>query len=101
MSNAPSRSSDGDVLTMLAVGMLLLGSAGTGVALAWSKILTWSLEQQVLLPAAADPMVVIPGSDGAGLDVPRIAVAAAVLLVVLAVAGGVATRAVRGRDELR
>lgn len=101
MSNTPSRASDGDILTMLAVGLLLLGSAGTGVALAWSKILSWCLEQQVLLAAPADPMAVIPGSDGAGLDVPRIAVAVAVLVLILAVAGGVATRAVRSRDELR
>lgn len=101
MSNTPSRSSDGDILTMLAVGMLLLGSAGTWAVLAWSKVLTWGLEHQVLLPAAEGPLVAIPGSDGAGLDVQRIAVAAAVLLVVLAITGGVATRAVRGRDELR
>lgn len=101
MSNTPSRSSDGDVLTMLFVGTLLLGSAGTVTALAWAKILTWALKQQVLLPAAAAPLVAIPGSEGAGLDLPRLAVAAAILLAVLATLGGAAARRMRGGGELR
>jgi len=102
MSNNPSHSSsDGDILVMILGGALLLGSAGTVTALAWSKILTWCLEQQVLLPAAANPLLVLPASEGAGVDLPRAAVAAAVLLGVLVVAASTATRKMRGGGALR
>jgi hypothetical protein len=99
MSNTPSHSSsDGDILVMILGGALLLGSASTITALAWSKILTWCLAHQVLLPTATNPMLVLPASGGAGVDLPRLAVAAAVLLAVLVASASRATRKMRGGD---
>lgn len=99
MSNTPSHSSsDGDILVMILGGALLLGSATTITALAWSKILTWGLQHQVLLPTAANPMLVLPASGGAGVDLPRLAVAGAVLLAVLVASASRATRKMRGGD---
>ena len=97
MSNTPSHSSsDGDILVMILGGALLLGSAGTITALAWSKILEWCLAHQVLLPTTANPMLVLPASGGAGVDWPRLAVAGAVLLAVLVASASRATRKMRG-----
>jgi len=102
MSNNPSHSSsDSDILVMILGGALLLGSAGTVAALAWSKFLAWCLERQVLLPAAANPLLVLPASEGAGVDLPRVAVAAAVLLGVLVAVASTATRKMRGGGDLR
>ncbi len=102
MSNNPSHSSsDSDILVMIFGGALLLGSAGTVAALAWSKVLAWCLEQQVLLPAAANPLLVLPAAEGAGVDLPRVAVAAAVLLCFLAAVASTTTRKMRGGGDLR
>jgi hypothetical protein len=102
MSNNPSHSSsDGDILVMLLGGALLLGSAGTVTALAWSKVLAWCLAHQVLLPAAANPLLVLPASEGAGVDLPRMAVAAAVLLAVLVASASTATRKMRSGGDPR
>lgn len=101
-NNAPhAGSSDGNVLVMILAAALLLGSAGTVLTVAWSKVLTWCLRQQVLLPAAANPLLVLPHSGGAGLDLPRLAVASAVLAGVLAVTAGAATHKLRGGGEQR
>lgn len=101
-NNAPhTSSSDGNVLVMILAAVVLLGSAGTVLTVAWSKVLSWCLRQQVLLPAAADPLLVLPHSGGVGLDLPRVAVAAAVLVVVLAATAGAATHKLRGGGEQR
>jgi hypothetical protein len=102
MSNTPSHSSsDGDILVMILGGALLLGSVGTVTALAWSQVLAWCLAHQVLLPAAANPRLVLPASEGAGVDLPRVAVAAAVLLAVFVASASRATRKLRGGGDLR
>lgn len=67
-------------------------SASVGAALltvaTWHKVLTFLVEQQVLVPASSSPMVKIPAGSGIGLDAPRIAIAAAavVFAIFLAVA---------------
>lgn len=99
-TNTPRSSSDSEILILILAAGLLLGGAGTALTLAWSKILSWCLQQRVLLPAAADPLVAVPHTGGAGLDLPRLAVAAAVLLSVLAVTAST-TRKYRARGELR
>ena len=83
-------STDEDNLTLL---MLVISAAGaiaaTAVALLTGAVTTavdWALAHQVLVPAAAQPVLTIPAAGGAGLDGPRVALLAAAVLVVLTVA---------------
>lgn len=100
-TNTPSGSSDSEILVMLLTAGLLLGGGGAVLALAWSKVLAWALQQRVLLPASSDPLLAMPHSGGAGLDLPRLAVAAAVLLVALAATATAVMSKLRGGGELR
>lgn len=75
----------------------VLGSAG----LLWLKGSAWLVEHQVLVSAAADPLLAIPGTGGAGLDVSRLAIAAAVVLIaVMGAVGGVRRAWARNRQEV-
>lgn len=78
---------------LIYMGMLALGAVLGSAGLLWLKGATWLVEHQVLVAAAADPLVVIPGTGGAGLDVSRAAIAAAVILVALVSAVSAARRA--------
>ena len=53
----------------------------------------------MLVPAEAQPVIQIPGAAGAGLDLPRLAIASAVAVAVLAVALSSAWRAIGRRRE--
>src|SRR4051812_27215649 len=79
----------------LAAGTLALGSAG----LLWLKGATWLVEHHLLLPAAAHALVVVPGTGGAGLDLPRLAVMAGVALATIVLAVSTARRALTSRTE--
>ncbi len=86
-------------MTMLIVGTLLagllLGSAGAF----WLAGSGWLVEHHVLVPATSTPMVPIPGTAGAGLDSPRVAILAAVILSTLVSAVSSARRAIARRRE--
>lgn len=73
-----------DELVTLKVGVLfLLGVAGSGGAL-WLRGVAWLVEHQVLVAADQGPLLALPGSGGAGLDGPRVLIAAAALLALVA-----------------
>ena len=79
--------SDDDSLTMvIVVGFLLLTAAGSA-GLFWARVITWLVQNKVLVSASSAPIVVLPG--GAGLDLARLLVLAAV--VVAAAAAAVST----------
>jgi hypothetical protein len=68
--------------------LFLLAMGGGGVALVvkfWPHIVTWLIAHRVLLPRRMDPTAVLPGTGGAGLDMPRLALVAAALLIAAAV----------------
>lgn len=97
MSTHPPRagSRDDDDLVLL---LLIATIAGPGLAvLAWTSIVGWLVDHQVLVDAAARPLLVLPASDGAGLDLPRLLLLAALVLGALALLGSVFTRAIRSR----
>jgi hypothetical protein len=73
--------------------LAVLGAAGA----LWLKGATWLVEHQVLVPSAHHPMVEIPGTGSAGLDLPRLAIVVAALLAGLAIAFSAAYRAIRRR----
>ncbi len=85
MSNHnPAASSPDDEFVLFIVGCVaaaaLVGSAG----LFWLKGLGWLVEHQVLIPASQHPLVALPSSGGAGLDLARLAVLCAVVLALIA-----------------
>ncbi|MGH3453993.1 MAG: hypothetical protein ACRDP2_06220 [Nocardioidaceae bacterium] len=63
---------------LFGVPALLITSASSG----WDRARVWLLEHDVLLPAASDPLLPVPGADGAGLDAARLAIGFGALAVV-------------------
>lgn len=102
MNNLPNRTSDNDLFTLLLISVLGLGAAVGALAATWGRALVWLLEHQVVVSASAHPLLVLPGSDGAGLDPPRLALAiAAALLLAAATAGAARRRRLAVRAGLR
>ena len=87
MAPPSARTSDDDLFMLLLLGVFSLGAAGTAAAVLWGRVLAWLLAHQVLVAEARHPLVALPYSQGAGLDVPRLALAlaGALLLTVGAV----------------
>lgn len=88
------RTDPDDLMVLLLLGLLI---GPTIVVFAWTSLVGWLVDHQVLLEAARNPLVVIPASDGAGLDLPRLLLLAAVVLGLLAALGSVIVRMVRHR----
>ena len=59
----------------------------------------WLLDHQVLIPAASNPLVALPASNGAGLDLPRLLLAGAIALGLIAFLGHRVRRAVQVRRQ--
>jgi hypothetical protein len=85
-SNA-ARTSDDDLFVLTITGFLALGAAAAAAPLWWAKAITWLLAHQVLLPRAEHPLLTLPCSGGAGLDVPRLAVLVGAVLLLAAAVG--------------
>ena len=105
MNNTPPRGSgvanspDEEVI-LVVVGALALSTLVGSVGLVWVAGARWLVEHHVLVPAAAQPLLEVPGAAGAGLDLPRIAILLALLLAMAAVTVSSARRAlVRSRQE--
>lgn len=96
-SRPPDATSDDDVLVLLLIGV----TVGPGLlVLAWAEVVDWLIAHQVLVPASRQPLLVLPASGDAGLDLPRLLLLAAVLLVVLAVLGHQLRRVLRRRTDV-
>ena len=101
MSNRPIGNGIADTpeeeFLLIFVGLGALGAIAGSLAFFWSKVVAWLLDHGILLPATAHPMLTIPGTHGAGLDVMRAAIAAGVLLALLALFVSAAVRAIHHR----
>ena len=103
MSNSPNGGGNGlantpqEELVLIHVAIaavaVLLGSAGA----LWLQGANWLVEHQVLVPHAAAPLLEIPATAGAGLDLPRIAIVTGVLLAAIAAGVSAAHRALNRR----
>jgi hypothetical protein len=89
---------------LFGIPTLVIGAAATG----WDRATAWLLEHEFLLPATADPVVTIPDTGGAGVDLARIVLAVGALavlsLAIRLVAGLVesgTTRSVGSRERPR
>lgn len=63
--------------------MLLVAAsviAGLLTAATWQRVLGWLVDHGVLVTAAESPLLALPASRGIGLDTPRVAIAAAVVI---------------------
>lgn len=79
----------------MAVLALLFASAGA----LWLQGSAWLVEHQVLVAHTAQPLVEVPGTAGAGFDLPRLAIAAGLVLAGLATVVSAARRAWRRGPE--
>ncbi len=95
MTSRAVYTSDDDLFILAIMGFLALGGAAAAAPLWWAKGVTWLLAHQVLVPRAEHPLLTLPRSGGAGLDVPRLAILTAALLLCLAAAGGALRRHLR------
>lgn len=88
-------SSDQDLMVLILIAVVVLG--GGGAALAADQAQRWLLEHGVLIDPADGPMLLLPGGVG-GLDLPRLLIAAAVLLALVGLAAAAGRR--RAEKEL-
>jgi hypothetical protein len=58
------------------------------------------LEHNIIVPAVQRPDVTFPDAGGAGLDLARILIVAAVLLALMALAGTAIRRHLQRKDEI-
>ena len=94
-SPTAGRTSDDDLFVLTIMGCFALGGVAAAAPVWWGRAITWLLAHQVLVPRAERPLLTLPGSGGAGLDVPRLAILTAALLLCLAAAVGVLRRHLR------
>lgn len=89
-----------DEMTVMFTAVGFVGTGGALVLWGWQKITTWLLEHQVLLPAAEHPRLVIPYTDGAGLDLARMSLLVGALIAALALTVAAVRRRRRSRQEI-
>lgn len=89
------------VMVLAGSAGVLITAAGTLALTAWSNAVAWMLEHKVLVPAANEPLLTFPHSDGAGLDYSRcFVIAAAVLLIGFGGVQAVRRRWRRNREQM-
>lgn len=108
MSTSPNRGGNGladtpeEELVIIHVAIAAVGAVLASAGALWLGAAGWLVEHHVLVARSAEPLLEIPGTSGSGLDLPRIAIAVALVLAVLAAAISAGRRAVerRRREEL-
>lgn len=86
-----------EVLTVTTLG-LLFGGTALSMAMGWlGGAVRWLVLYGVLVGAASDPLLVIPGTHGAGLDLGRLMIVASVVALLLTTACSAAVGAHRRR----
>lgn len=106
MSSQTPRANNGiadntdDEILLIHMGMGVLATLLASAGVLWLSGTQWLVEHHILLPAGQEPLVQIPGASGAGLDLARVTIGAAIILAALAAAASAARRAiVRRRQE--
>lgn len=86
------RISDDDLVLLTIVGFLGLGGLTAAAAAWWAQAVAWLVAHRVLIPRGGHPLLALPGSGGAGLNGPRLAVGAAAALLLATAAAGLVRR---------
>ena len=104
MSNTPYRGNgladtpeEEILLVHIALGAVGIAVGSAGVI--WWKGSVWLVEHHIFVAGSADPLLEIPGTAGAGLDVARIAILLGIVVALLAIAVSAARRALTRRRE--
>lgn len=88
-----------DELVLILIGVVALGALVVRAGDLWVHARGWATRHGVVLGAAADPVIPIPGWGGAGLDLARCAIAMALLLAAAALVATGERMPMRRRDE--
>ncbi|MCA0296953.1 MAG: hypothetical protein LCH96_16905 [Actinobacteria bacterium] len=101
--NAPIRGQvSTDEQLILMVLAVLAGPTLIGLLVVfWRQVVAWAVRVGVLVPARAHPLLELPSAGGAGVDLPRLAIAGAVLAGVVVLSGSLARRAWLRRQMIR
>lgn len=95
---ASGRNTDDDLLVLWILGAVGLGSAGTMAVAGWTKTVAWLLAHQVIVAAGAHPLLTVPHTAGAGLDLPRLALGTAAVLLLIVAGVSAFRRRLQGRS---
>lgn len=100
MSNTSQVNAEEQLILMVIAG---LGAPALLVWLgaSWDQATAWATATGLLVAASAQPLVVIPGAAGAGLDLPRLMIVVGVTGLLLAWPVIRIRRAWRRRQEIR
>lgn len=93
--------SDEDQLCLLMAVPLILGLLVAALPAMSTKATAWLLAHDLIVAAWASPLVTIPGTEGAGLDLRRLIVVAAVLALAASLALSGARRSLDRRRQQR
>lgn len=86
-----------DEMTLLLVAFAAWPALAGAATWAWSQGGTWLVKHQILVPAKAEPLVILPGMGGAGLDMARVSIVAGAVMVLVALTAAGISRAVAVR----
>jgi hypothetical protein len=96
---ASEATTPGEEMLLIYIGMAALAGLLGSVGLFWVQGTAWLVRHHVLVAAARRPFVSIAGAGGDGLDLPRLAIAIAVVLAVLAAIVSWLRHLILGRPE--
>ena len=93
--------SDADQMSLLMAAPLIFGIVVGSIPTMSARATAWLLEHNMIIAATESPLLALPGAEGAGLDIRRLIVVAAVLAVAVALAVSGLRQAVDRRRQQR
>ncbi|BAH55539.1 hypothetical protein MLGJGCBP_03386 [Rhodococcus sp. T7] len=93
--------SDEDQLSLLMAAPLILGLLVAALPAMSTKATAWLLAHDLIVGASASPLVTIPGTEGAGLDLRRLIIVVAVLVLAATLALSGVRRSIDRRRQQR
>lgn len=84
--HSASATTPGEEIVLVHVAMIMLGAVVASAGALWLAGAQWLVDHHVIVAARLDPLLVIPGTGGAGLDLARVFIGAGVLLAVMVIA---------------
>lgn len=93
--------SDEDQLSLLMAAPLILGLLVAALPTMSTKATAWLLAHDLIVEASASPLVTIPGTEGAGLDLRRLIIVVAVLALAATLALSGVRRSIDRRRQQR
>lgn len=90
----------GEFFGTLHVLVLLIPVGGAMLLATFTDWVQWAVDRRILAAALEDPLLPIPLADGAGLDLRRVVIVAAIVVAVTVIAT-VLLRPYRARAQLR